>query len=53
MPQPSELASCLKALHLSLAAECYLEIAEEARREQLSHEQFLLALVGRELEHRQ
>ena len=30
MPQPSELASCLKALHLSLAAECYIEIAEEA-----------------------
>ena len=53
MPQPSELAPCLKALHLSLAAECYPEIAEEARREQLSHEEFLLALMGRELEHRQ
>jgi DNA replication protein DnaC len=53
MPQPSELASCLKALHLSLAAECYPETAEEARQEHLSHEQFLLALTRRELEHRQ
>jgi DNA replication protein DnaC len=53
MPQPSELVSCLKALHLSLAAECYPETAEEARREHLSHEEFLLALTRRELEHRQ
>ena len=53
MPQPSELVSCLKALHLSLAAECYVETAEEARREQLTHEQFLLALTRRELEHRE
>ncbi len=53
MPQPSELVSCLKALHLSVAAECYAETAEEARREQLTHEQFLLALTREELEHRQ
>ena len=53
MPQPSELVSCLKALHLSLAAECYAETAEESRREQLTHEQFLLALTRRELEHRE
>jgi DNA replication protein DnaC len=53
MPQPSELASSLKALHLALAAECYAEAAEEARQEHLSHEQFLLALMRRELEHRE
>jgi DNA replication protein DnaC len=43
----------LKALHLSLAAECHEQTAEEARREKLTHEQFLLALARRELEHRQ
>ena len=53
MPQASELHLCLKALHLSLAAECYPQSAEEARKENLSHEEFLLALVRRELEHRQ
>ena len=53
MPQPSELTCCLRALHLSLAAECYEQTAEEARREKLTHEQFLLALARRELEHRE
>ena len=52
MPQASELQLCLKALHLSLAADCYQENAEEARRENLSHEDFLLALMRRELQHR-
>jgi DNA replication protein DnaC len=53
MPQASDLEMCLKALHLSLAATCYADTAEEARKESLTHEQFLLALVRRELEHRQ
>jgi DNA replication protein DnaC len=52
MPQASELQLCLKELHLSLAASCHQEIAEEARRENLSHEEFLLTLVRRELEQR-
>ena len=53
MPQLSELGTCLKALHLSVAADCYTETAEESRREKLSYEDFLLALTRRELEHRQ
>jgi DNA replication protein DnaC len=53
MPQLSELGTCLKALHLSVAADCYSETAEESRREKLSYEDFLLALTRRELEHRQ
>jgi DNA replication protein DnaC len=52
MPQASELHECLKALQLSMAADCYADSAEEARRENLSHEEFLLALMSRELEHR-
>jgi DNA replication protein DnaC len=52
MPQASELRDCLKALQLSMAADCYPDSAEEARRENLSHEEFLLALMSRELEHR-
>jgi DNA replication protein len=52
MPQASELQLCLKELHLSVAAECYGDSAEEARRENSTHEEFLLALVRRELEQR-
>jgi len=52
MRQVSELQECLKMLHLSFAAESYAESAEEARQESMTHEQFLLALMQQELEHR-
>jgi DNA replication protein DnaC len=49
----SELTQCLKALHLPAIRSCYEEQAELARREGLSHEQYLLELLHREQEIRQ
>jgi DNA replication protein DnaC len=52
MPSASELELCLRELHLSVAADCYGDSAQEARRENSTHEEFLLTLMRRELEQR-
>ena len=46
----NELANNLKELHLPTVRECYEEVAEEARRESMTHEQYLKELIGRECE---
>jgi DNA replication protein DnaC len=43
-----ELTACLKELHLPTARGCYQELAESARREELSYEGYLLEVVQRE-----
>lgn len=48
----SALTSHLKELHLPAFRQCYRDEAELARRESLSHEQYLLELVRRECEER-
>lgn len=48
----SELAECLKELHLPTARGCYQELAELARREELSYEGYLLEVVRRECQGR-
>ena len=46
----NELANHLKELHLSTVRECYEEVAEEARKESMTFEQYLKELIGRECE---
>lgn len=45
---PPELGDGLKALHLSTMRTCYAEVADQARQESLSYEQYLLELVQQE-----
>jgi DNA replication protein DnaC len=47
-----ELMKCLKDLHLATARDCCLDLADSARREQLSYEQYLLEVLQRECEGR-
>jgi len=47
------LVELLRVLHLPGLRECFEEEAERATREGLSHEQYLLELVEREVELRQ
>jgi DNA replication protein DnaC len=49
----THLAQCLKELRLPAVRECYEDQAEQARREALSYEQYLLELMDREREIRQ
>ena len=42
------LTTILKELHLPTVRECYRELAEQARRESLSCELYLLELLERE-----
>lgn len=50
--QKSQLSHSLKKLRMPTMRQSYEQQAEEARREGLSHEQYLLELVERELETR-
>jgi len=47
-----ELTSCLKELHLPTARGCYGELADAARREELSYEAYLLEVSQRECQGR-
>jgi DNA replication protein DnaC len=47
-----ELAACLKELCLPTARACYAELADSARREDLSHEAYLLEVMARECQGR-
>ena len=47
-----ELMKCLKELHLATARDCCLDLADSARREQLSYEDYLLEVLQRECEGR-
>ena len=47
-----ELMACLKELHLPTARACYQELADSARREELSHESYLLEVMQRECQGR-
>ncbi len=48
----SDLELNLKQLHLPTVNSHYKEFADEARREDLSYEEYLDGLMGREIEHR-
>jgi len=48
----SEVMGCLKELHLPTARGCYQELADSARREQLSYEGYLLEVLQRECQGR-
>ena len=50
--QAKALMDCLKRLHLPTIRDCCVEEADHARRESLSHEEYLLSLVEQELEDR-
>jgi DNA replication protein DnaC len=43
-----ELTACLKELHLPTVRACYAELADSARREELSYEAYLLEVLQRE-----
>jgi DNA replication protein DnaC len=47
-----ELTACLKELHLPTARACCAELADSARREQLSYEAYLLEVLQRECQGR-
>jgi DNA replication protein DnaC len=47
-----ELTACLKELCLPTARACYAELADSARREDLSHEAYLLEVMARECQGR-
>jgi DNA replication protein DnaC len=47
-----ELTACLKELHLPTARGCCLELADSARREQLSYEEYLLEVMRQECQGR-
>ena len=47
-----ELTACLKELHLPTIRACYAELADSARGEQLSYEEYLLELMQRECQGR-
>jgi hypothetical protein len=40
-----ELTACLKELCLPTARACYAELADSARREELTHEAYLLEVM--------
>jgi DNA replication protein DnaC len=48
----SELMACLKELHLPTVRACYAELADLARREDLTHEAYLLEVMQRECQRR-
>ena len=48
----NELMACLKELHLPTARACYAEVADLARREELTHEAYLLEVMQRECQRR-
>lgn len=52
MNKQKVLTKCLKLLHLPSVRESFIEEAEHARRESLSHEEYLLNLMEQELEDR-
>ena len=47
-----ELIACLKELGLPTVRACYAELAESARREELTHESYLLEVMQRECQRR-
>ena len=47
-----ELMLCLKELGLPTAKACYAEVADLARREELTHEAYLLEVMVRECQGR-
>ena len=47
-----ELTACLKELGLPAARACYAEVADSARREELTHEAYLLEVMARECQGR-
>ena len=47
-----ELTACLKELHLPTARACYAELAASARKEELTHEAYLLEVMQRECQGR-
>jgi len=47
-----ELTACLKELGLPTARSCYAEVADSARREELTHEAYLLEVMARECQGR-
>jgi DNA replication protein DnaC len=47
-----ELMACLKELHLPTARACYAELAASARKEELTHEAYLLEVMQRECQGR-
>ena len=49
---PDELTACLKELGLPRARACYAELADSARREELSYEGYLLEVMQRECQGR-
>jgi DNA replication protein DnaC len=53
VPRRSDLLWHLKELHLPTVRACYREVAEQAVREGLSYEQFLLEVLGREAAERE
>ncbi|MEA3266105.1 MAG: ATP-binding protein, partial [Candidatus Fermentibacteria bacterium] len=50
--QNKSLIDCLKQLHLPTVRERFVEEADHARQESLSHEEYLLNLMEQELEER-
>jgi DNA replication protein DnaC len=52
-PHDEELLACLKELHLPTARGCYPQLADAARREELSYEGYLLEVLQRECQGRQ
>ena len=51
-PPDQELLACLKELHLPTARGCYPQLADAARREELSYEGYLLEVLQRECQGR-
>jgi DNA replication protein DnaC len=51
-PHDQELLACLKELHLPTARGCYPQLADAARREELSYEGYLLEVLQRECQGR-
>jgi DNA replication protein DnaC len=51
-PHDEELLACLKELHLPTARGCYPQLADAARREELSYEGYLLEVLQRECQGR-
>ena len=47
-----ELTACLKELGLPTVRACYAELADSARREELTHEAYLLEVMARECQRR-
>jgi DNA replication protein DnaC len=47
-----QLMECLKELHLATAQDCYQDLADSARREELGYEEYLLEVLQRECQGR-